>query len=71
MTMRAKLYQNSAVLLLFMRRTTIPHSSLLTPNWRVELSNAIKGRHAPGANPEPLIFPDSLCQTFYIFLVSH
>ena len=30
------------------------HSSLLTPNWRVELSHAIKGRHAPEANPEPL-----------------
>ena len=26
MTMRAKRYQNSAALLIFMRRTTIPHS---------------------------------------------
>ena len=29
MTMRAKRYQNSAALLIFMRRTTIPHSSFL------------------------------------------
>ena len=48
MTMRAKRYQNSAALLIFMRRTTTPHSSLLTPNWRVELSFPIKGRHAHG-----------------------
>ena len=54
MTMRAKRYQNSAALLIFMRRTTTPHSQLLTPNWRVELSHAIKGRHAPRANPEPI-----------------
>ena len=38
-----------------MRRTTTPHSSLLTSNWRVELSHAIKGQHSPRAtlNPEP------------------
>ena len=60
MTMRAKRYQNSAALLIFMRRTTTPHSSLLTPhfsllipNWRVELSFPIKRRYAPEANPEP------------------
>ncbi len=29
MTMRAKRYQNSAVLLIFMRRTTISHFSFL------------------------------------------
>ena len=32
MTMRAKRYQNSAALLIFMRRTTIPNSSFLIPN---------------------------------------
>ena len=30
MTMRAKRYQNSAALLIFMRRTSTPNSSLLT-----------------------------------------
>ena len=49
MTMRAKRYQNSAALLIFMRRTTIPHSSFLI---RAELSNVIMGRHARGTNPE-------------------
>ncbi len=35
MTMRrAKRYQNSAALLIFMRRTTIPNSSFLIPNSR-------------------------------------
>ena len=35
MTMRrAKRCQNSAALLIFMRRTTIPHSSFLIPNSR-------------------------------------
>ena len=34
MTMRAKRYQNSAALLLFMRRTTIPNSSFLIPHSR-------------------------------------
>ena len=54
MTMRrAKRYQNSAAILIFMRRTTTPNSSLLTPNWRVELSHALKGQHAPRATPEP------------------
>ena len=32
MTMRAKRYQNSAALLIFMRRTTIPNSSFLIPH---------------------------------------
>ncbi|GAA6388803.1 hypothetical protein I3400192H8_09130 [Dialister sp. i34-0019-2H8] len=32
-----------------------PHhySSLLTPNWRVELSHAIKGKHSPRATLNP------------------
>ena len=51
MTMRAKRYQNSAVLLIFMRRTTISHFSFLM---QAKLSNEIKGHHAPLANPEPL-----------------
>ena len=34
MTMRAKRYQNSAALLIFMRRTTIPNSSFLIPHSR-------------------------------------
>ena len=47
----AKRYQNSAAL----PDDHAPHhhSSLLTPNWRVELSHAIKGRHALWANPAP------------------
>ena len=32
MTMRAKRYHNSAALLIFMRRTTIPNSSFLIPH---------------------------------------
>ena len=32
MTMRAKRYQSSAALLIFMRRTTIPNSSFLIPH---------------------------------------
>ena len=32
MTMRAKRYQNSAVLLIFMRRTTIPNPQFLIPS---------------------------------------
>ena len=32
MTMRAKRYQNSAALQIFMRRTTIPNSSFLIPH---------------------------------------
>ncbi len=32
MTMRAKRYQNSAALLIFMRRTTIPNPQFLIPN---------------------------------------
>ena len=53
MTMRAKRYQNSAALLIFMRRTTIPHSSFLI---QAELSNVIMGRHAREANLEPIRF---------------
>ncbi len=34
MTMRAKRYQNSAALQIFMRRTTIPNSSFLIPHSR-------------------------------------
>ena len=34
MTMRAKRYQNSAALLIFMRRTTLPKSSFLIPHSR-------------------------------------
>ena len=33
MTMRAKRYQNSAALLIFMRRTTISHFSFLISNF--------------------------------------
>ena len=36
-----------------MRRTNTPHSSLLAPNWREELSSSIHGRPAPRANLEP------------------
>ena len=51
MTMRrAKRYQNSAALLIFMRRTFIPNSSFLI---QAELSYTIKGQHVPGANPAP------------------
>ena len=32
MTMRAKRYQNSVALLIFMRRTTIPNPQFLIPN---------------------------------------
>ena len=46
MTMRAKRYQNSAALLIFMRRTTIPHFSFFI---QAELSNVIMGQHAPRA----------------------
>ncbi len=52
MTMRTKRYQNSAALLIFMRRTTIPNSSFLIPHSRKDLI-PIKGQHAPRANPEP------------------
>ena len=73
MTMRAKRYQTSAALLLFMRRTTTPHSSLLTSNWRVELSHAINGRHAPGLTLYPALdFPltkPSFPPTFSLYLI--
>ena len=52
MTMRAKRYQNSAALLIFMRRT-----DPLEPFEPIEpaepLSHVIKGQHAPWPNPEP------------------
>ena len=38
----------------FMRRTTIPHSSFLI---RAKLSFIISGRSRPWANHEPLLFP--------------
>ena len=57
MTMRAKRYQNSAVLLIFMRRTTISHFAFRISHFaflmQAKLSNGIKGHHAPRANPEP------------------
>ena len=46
----AKRYQNSAALLIFMRRFTISHFAFRI---QAKLSNVIKGQHAPGANPEP------------------
>ena len=54
MTMHAKRYQNSAALLIFMRRTTPSEPS--EPIEPAEpLSHVIKGRHAPRLtlNPEP------------------
>ena len=48
MTMRAKRYQNSAALLIFMRRTTIPNSSFLI---RAKLSFIISGRSRPQGYP--------------------
>ena len=50
MTMRTKRYQNSAVLLIFMRRTTISHFSFLM---QAKLSNGIKGHHGLTLNLEP------------------
>ena len=41
MTMRAKRYQTSAALLIFMRRTTIPNFSFLIPH----LNRAFKRNH--------------------------
>ena len=53
MTMRAKRYQNSAALLIFMRRTTpVEPSEPVEP--AEPLSRAIKGRHAPWAHPVSL-----------------
>ena len=52
MTMRAKRYQNSAALLILMRRTT-PVEPLEPIEPAEPLSHAIKGQHAQGANPEP------------------
>ncbi len=51
-----RLFQYSAALLYFYA----PHSSLLTPHWRAELSAIIEGCPVPGANPElsnPFHFP--------------
>ena len=53
MTIRGEQFYKKAALLYFMRRTNTPHSSLLAPNWREELSSSIKGRPDPRANPEP------------------
>ena len=50
MTMRAKRYQNSAALQIFMRRTTIPNSTF-------------KGRSVPGTNPKPIIISQNTFQT--------
>ena len=49
------------------------HFAFLISNFSFKRSfqTESKGTPPPGANPDPLIFPDSLCQTFYIFLVSH
>ena len=52
MTMRAKRYQNSAALLIFMRRTS-PLKPLEPIEPTPPLSSAIKRRYAREANPEP------------------
>ena len=49
----AKRYQNSAALLIFMRRT-IPVEPLEPIEPAEPLSHAIKGRYASWANPEPI-----------------
>ena len=59
MTMRAKRYQNSAALLIFMRRTTpVEPTEPVEPAEPAEpaepLSNAIKGKHAPQARKADL-----------------
>ena len=46
----AKRYQNSAALLIFMRRTT-PVEPIEPIEPAEPLSHAIKGRHVSGANP--------------------
>ena len=53
MTMRAKRYQNSAALLIFMRRTN-PFEPLEPIEPAEPLSRAIKGGNATRANPEPI-----------------
>ena len=58
MTMRrAKRYQNSAALLVFMRRTTIPNSSFLIPNSRKAFIHNQWTEPPKGLtlNPEPFI----------------
>ena len=49
-----------------MRRTTISHFSFLI---QTELSIAIKGRHAPQANPEPYNLTKETNMTDYITVV--
>lgn len=48
--------------------TTIPHSSFLIPHFsfliRAELSSALKERHVPWANPEPLSLPAQILYNF-------
>ena len=51
MTMRAKRYQNSAALLIFMRRTTIPNSSFLISHSNKAFKRN-QGTARPTANPE-------------------
>ena len=55
MTMRAKRYQNSAALLIFMRRTA-PVEPIAPIEPAEPLSHAIKGQHSPWAtlNLDPL-----------------
>ena len=52
MTMRAKRYQNSAVLLIFMRRTTISHFSFLISNFSCKRSFQTESK---GTTPHGLI----------------
>ena len=52
MTMRAKRYQNSATLLMFMRRPTISHFSFLISH-SIEPFKRNQGASRPLANPEP------------------
>ena len=56
MTMRAKRYQNSAALLMFMRRPTISHFSFLISH-SIEPFKRNQGASRPLANPEPELFP--------------
>ena len=53
MTMRAKRYQNSAALLMFMRRPTISHFSFLISH-SIEPFKRNQGVSRPLANPEPV-----------------
>ena len=60
----AKRYQDSAALLIFMRRTAIPHSSFLIPNSRKAFihNQWVEPPHGLTLNPEPL---------FHIRLFAH